>query len=68
MGKRLRAFDRVRGDLVERIVDSDTTPCLTLSRAFGARFDWVIAPGDGLDVALLRAEIAALSSTGRART
>jgi hypothetical protein len=51
-GARLGAFDRVSGDLVERVVENETTPCLTLSRAFGARFDWVLAPGDGLDLAL----------------
>ena len=29
-GKRLRAWDRLREDLVERRVSDDTTPCLTL--------------------------------------
>lgn len=29
-GKRLRAWDRIDGDLVERIVKNDRTPCVTL--------------------------------------
>ena len=29
-GKRLRVWDRLEGDLVERIVEQDVTPCLTL--------------------------------------
>ncbi len=29
-GKRLRVWDRVRGDLVERVIGDDRTPCLTL--------------------------------------
>ncbi len=52
VGARLRSFDRLRGDLVERIVENDTTPCLTLTQALGARFDWVLARGDGVDVTL----------------
>lgn len=54
VGTRLRAFDRIDGDLVERVVDGETTPCLTLARSHGERFDWIIAPSpaDGLDVSL----------------
>ena len=29
-GKRLRVWDRLEGDLVERVVEDDRTPCLTL--------------------------------------
>jgi hypothetical protein len=29
-GKRLRAWDRIDGDLVERVIDDERTPCLTL--------------------------------------
>jgi Uma2 family endonuclease len=29
-GKRLRAWDRIEDDLVERVVDNETTPCLAL--------------------------------------
>jgi Uma2 family endonuclease len=37
-GARLRAWDRIEDDLVERIVANDTTPCATLS------LGWVVAP------------------------
>lgn len=37
-GRRLRAWDYVAGDLVERIIDDERTPCLTLGRWF------VVAP------------------------
>ena len=44
---RLRAWDRIEDDLVERVVEGETTPCLTL----GAH--WVLAPGgEDLPVAL----------------
>ena len=46
-GSRLRAWDRIEDDLVERVVEGETTPCLTL----GAH--WVLAPGgEDLPVAL----------------
>lgn len=51
-GGRLRAFDRVDGDLVERIVDGETTPCLTLTNAYEARFEWFLAPADDIPLAL----------------
>lgn len=51
-GKRLRVYDRVRGDLVERAVLRETTPCLLLGELLGRRYDWVIAPADELPVAL----------------
>ena len=38
VGRRLRAWDLVDGDLVERIVENESTPCRTLDRWF------VIAP------------------------
>ncbi len=36
-GARLRAWDRVEGDLVEREVVADTTPCQTLGLVWGVR-------------------------------
>jgi hypothetical protein len=44
-GTRLRVWDRIDGDLVERLVENETTPCLTL----GAY--WVIVPSRGLATA-----------------
>lgn len=51
-GKRLRAWDLVEGDLVERIVEKETTPCRTLGLWF------VIAPSSNpvLDAALRLSE------------
>ena len=47
VGSRLRAWDRIEDDLVERAVEGETTPCLTLG------VHWVLAPGGGdLTVAL----------------
>lgn len=37
-GARLRVWDRIEDDLVERIVEGDRSPCLTLS------LHWVVAP------------------------
>lgn len=45
-GQRLRVFDRIEGDFVERVVENDRTPCLTLG------LHWVVAPAPDLDVAL----------------
>ncbi len=45
-GSRLRAWDRVDDDLVERRVTQDTTPCIALG------LHWVVASAEGLDVAL----------------
>ena len=45
-GSRLRAWDRIEDDLVERVVDHETTPCLTLG------LHWVLAAADNLPVAL----------------
>lgn len=42
-GSRVRAWDRIDEDLVERKVTADATPCVTL----GAH--WVVAPCGGLD-------------------
>jgi Uma2 family endonuclease len=39
-GKQLRAWDRVRGDLVERVIGDDRTPCLTLG------LNWIVCPID----------------------
>jgi hypothetical protein len=45
-GERLRAWDRVQGDLVEREVRGDTTPCRTLD------LWWVVCPALGFEAAL----------------
>jgi hypothetical protein len=37
-GKRLRVWDRVREDLVERLIGEDRTPCLTLG------MNWLVCP------------------------
>jgi hypothetical protein len=39
--EQLRVWDRVADDLVERVIDGRTTPCLTLDG------HWVVAPVDG---------------------
>jgi Uma2 family endonuclease len=49
-GKRLRAWDCVDGDLVERVVDGERTACVTLS-ALGAP-EWLVCPVDALTVGL----------------
>lgn len=36
-GRRLRAWDRKRGELVERVVSEESTPCLTLGATFVLR-------------------------------
>jgi hypothetical protein len=46
VGARLRAWDRIDGDLVERAVANETTPCLTLGLWF------VLRPGNDEPVAL----------------
>jgi hypothetical protein len=51
-GSRLRAWDRLENDLVERLVEGETTPCLTLRG-----LHWVLAEsrapsGEELSVAL----------------
>ena len=45
-GERLRVWDRMSDDLVERVVEGDRTPCLTLD------LHWVVAPMDGIEDAL----------------
>ncbi|MBK6691029.1 MAG: Uma2 family endonuclease [Myxococcales bacterium] len=42
-GKRVRVWDRVDGDFVERVVEDERTPCVTLSHAFGVSLDWTVA-------------------------
>ena len=44
VGQRVRAWDHIDGDFVERVVSEERTPCLTLSLALGRSFDWVVAP------------------------
>lgn len=45
-GKRIRVWDRVGDDLLERVVTADATPCATLG------LFWVVAPARDLPVAL----------------
>lgn len=47
-GMRLRAWDLIEGDMVERVVDDESTPCLTL----GLWFVVAPAPSDRLEAAL----------------
>jgi len=44
--KRLRVWDRVEGDLVEREIEGESTPCAVL------QLHWVVRPADGHPVAL----------------
>ena len=43
-GHRLRVWDRVEGDFVERVVEGERSPCVTLSRALAAPIEWLVAP------------------------
>lgn len=45
-GQRVRAWDRIDGDLVERIVRNDRTPCVTLSAHFERHVEFLLAGGD----------------------
>jgi Uma2 family endonuclease len=45
-GQRVRAWDRVREDLVERQIGGDRTPCLTLG------LNWTVCPVEGEPVGL----------------
>ena len=45
-GARIRVWDRIEGDLVERVVEGDRTPCTVLGGA------WVVAPIADYAVAL----------------
>jgi Uma2 family endonuclease len=49
---RLRVWDRIDGDFVERVVENDRTPCVTLSVALGADIEWTVAPAGPYPVAL----------------
>ena len=59
-GSRIRVWDRVEGDFVERIVESERTPSLTLSEAFGRTLEWTVAPGERWPAALRLLEDGAL--------
>lgn len=52
-GRRLRVWDRVEGDFVERVVEGDRTPSVTLSLGLGKAVDWIVAP-EGIYPATLR--------------
>jgi hypothetical protein len=43
---RVRVWDRIDDDLVERVVEDDVTPCVTLG------LFWIVGPVDGVDVGL----------------
>jgi hypothetical protein len=67
-GQRMRAWDRVDGDFVEREVQGDETPCVTLGLA------WVVRPVDIVPVGLrlvdgagvlVPSEVEALAEKGR---
>jgi Uma2 family endonuclease len=45
-GERLRVWDRLEGDLVERLVEADATPCTVLG------LFWVLVASEGLTAAL----------------
>jgi Uma2 family endonuclease len=45
-GQRIRVWDRVREDLVERIVSGDRAPCLALG------VDWIVRPVDTEEIGL----------------
>ncbi len=51
-GKRLRVYDRIANDLVERVVARERTPCVVVSELLGSRFDWHVAQSDQLEVGL----------------
>ena len=52
-GTRLRVWDLIDGDMVERVVSGECTPCVALSSAeAGQRFEWIVAPADAEPVAL----------------
>jgi hypothetical protein len=52
-GARLKAWDRIEDDLVEREVEGDATPCLTLG------LWWVVRPVEGFEAGLRLARDAA---------
>ena len=52
-GERVRVWDRIEDDLVERVVEGDATPCATLG------LFWIVGPVDGVDVGLRLARDAA---------
>jgi Uma2 family endonuclease len=49
-GQRLRAWDRIEGDFVERAVEGDGTPCVALA------LHWVVRPIDAVPVGLRLAD------------
>ena len=49
-GSRLRGWDRVQGDFVERAIDGERTPCLTLG------LTWVLAASDADPLSLRLAD------------
>ena len=51
-GKRLQVFDRIRDDLIERVVVRESTPCLVLGELLGHRHDWFVGPAESLPAAL----------------
>ncbi len=62
-GERLRVWDLIQGDLVERVVEGESTPCLVLSHALGASMAWTVAPFAGFPAALRLTRDGALVAT-----
>lgn len=62
-GLRVRAWDRIEGDLVERVVQKEITPCVTSSAAESRRLDFVLAAGDDVTLGLRLAHEGALLPT-----
>jgi hypothetical protein len=72
-GERLRVYDRIENDLVERVVTEDRTPCLTLGLTVlvGPVENYPVGPRlardpEGLDLVLSEQEGRAVEAAGRA--
>ncbi len=52
-GARLRVWDLIDGDMVERVVTEECTSCVALSASTAGRhFEWLVAPADAEPAAL----------------
>jgi Uma2 family endonuclease len=58
-GARLRVFDRIDDDLVERVIENEKTPSAVLG-ALGGTYEWLVAPIDDVGDALRLAHDGAL--------
>ena len=66
-GQRLQVWDRVDGDFVQRIVDGERTPCVTLSDALASPIEWLVAPIHDYPAALRLAKEGSLVPTDHER-